>query len=149
NLIARVILAVLGKLDAKPLVRAFVHTAKETLHQIPREQGEPAILGQGGRIELEGRRRHGRHFSPGSCAPPWPPEDLLAPSGMGPAAKQGHTSHTSPLLGRLKICSRLRARDRRPSKGTPRSHGQHTPRSRIMRVSLWRLPVPAATAALR
>src|SRR5207245_2596216 len=61
NLVAGIILAMLGELDAEALVGAFVNAAEEALDDVARDEAEPAILGERGGIE-EG-------FGGGHCVP--------------------------------------------------------------------------------
>ena len=60
DLVAGVILAVLGELDAETLVRTLVGAGEKALDESARDQGEPTVTGERGGIELEGS---GGHFS--------------------------------------------------------------------------------------
>ena len=61
DLVAGIILAMLGELDAEALVGTLVDAGEEALDEVARDQREPAVLGQRGGIKGEDRIRHEDH----------------------------------------------------------------------------------------
>ena len=51
NLVAGVVLTVLGELDAEALVGATMDAAEEAFDDVTRDQAESAVFGEDGRIE--------------------------------------------------------------------------------------------------
>lgn len=89
DLVAGVVLAVLGELQAEPFKRAAVDARQKSLHHVPRDQRQAAVPGQFGRVEQLTTLAH------------------VAPAGWGagrttndsPAAARANPHATSPHTG--------------------------------------------------
>src|SRR5690348_827122 len=53
NLVAGIILAMFSELDGKALVRTLVCAGEETLDELAGDHGQPAVFGEGRRIEMD------------------------------------------------------------------------------------------------
>src|ERR1019366_4607921 len=63
NLVAGVILAMLGELDTEALVGTFMHAAQEAGDDVARNEAQPAVFGEGRGIEEYGWRVGGSNIA--------------------------------------------------------------------------------------